>query len=148
MRHLSAFGLFILLAGCASSTTNYYTQTVQSWRGANMNDLVKRWGPADDRVSGPDGNAVYVYKTESYQAYNTPTSPSIGVNFGQHGTPVITNTTHTNNVWNRGMGLACIAVFIATPQGKILDTRINGNGCYGSEDFAKRMANPTVNVVK
>lgn len=143
MRQLIVIGCASLLIGCASSTNNNYTQTVQSWRGGNVSNLIARWGTPNDQAVGPRGNTAYVYTTTSYQSYQAPTNPSIGVHYTAQGAPVITNTgSAVMNMDRAGLSLNCTAIFIADGTGKIIDTKIQGAGCYGGTDFSSRMGNP------
>lgn len=120
MRFILYLGLTILLSSCVTTTTNYYPQTVQSWRGGNVNNLIRQWGAPDRTISSPNGNTLYLYQTQSYRHLNAPSSP-----------------------WNRGaMSSTCVATFEVARNGKILNTKIRGNNCYGNEHFAKRLSNP------
>jgi hypothetical protein len=143
MRFIVGLSLIILLSSCATTTTNYYQQTVQSWHGGDANTLIKRWGAPDRRTIGPDGNSLYLYQTQSYRNLNTPSSPSIGVNFNAEGHAVMTTTPNTNMAWNRGaMSYSCVTAFEVAKNGTILNTSIQGSSCYGNESFASRMKNP------
>ena len=44
MRFLICLGLSHFLTGCAGKSSGYYTQSVKSWRGANVSDLTSVWG--------------------------------------------------------------------------------------------------------
>lgn len=132
-----------LLTSCATTNTNYYTQTVQSWRGGNAQLLTKSWGRPDRVLATPKGNTFYIYQTQSYRNMNAPASPSIAVNMSQTGRPTLTSEPYMNTTWNRGaMSLTCVAGFEIARNGKIVNTRIEGSSCYSSESFAKRMSNP------
>ena len=142
MRHIISLGLVLLLASCAAGTSSYYTQTVDSWRGGNVNALVSRWGTPDLRTPGPNGTTLYAYRVTSYHSYNNRTSPAIGVNY-IGGRPVIAVTPSTNNAWNPGaMSIGCVAGFEANQKGVIVSTQIHGNGCYADQAFAAKHANP------
>lgn len=141
MRFIILLGLTILLSACGT-TTNYYTQTAQSWKGASLSDLSKRWGRPDQTVSNPKGNTIYVYKTESYQRTNTPVTPSAGVNFSGTGKPVIVTQSDANANWNRNMSLSCITYFIADSKHVITEVKISGNNCFGGSSYSSRMSNP------
>jgi hypothetical protein len=135
-------GFTILLVSCAA-TTNYYPETVQSWKGGNANALVKRWGTPDERLNGPKGSAVLVYKTQTMRNYNAPASPSIGVSVAPDGRPIMTTATNVNNTWNRnGVSLTCVTAFQVNAKGTILSSVSKGTGCYGSQQFVSRMGNP------
>ncbi|EKD70336.1 MAG: hypothetical protein ACD_46C00566G0004 [uncultured bacterium] len=146
MRQVILLGLCLIITGCAGK--NYYTQTVQSWKGGSAKNLVSRWGSPDDSLQGAGGMTYYLYKTESYHTYNTPSSPSVGLNLSSDGRPVMTTAPNTNLTWNRDMSLTCNVIFAINSQGTIVDTRIQGTTCYGSEGFAKRLSNPSVGIVK
>lgn len=131
MRCLISLGLAILLSSCATSNANNYTQTVQNWRGGNVATLIQQWGTPDVKTPGSKGNTVYVYKTTSYSNANTPTAPVVGINASGN-KPVFVTPPNTNNTWTRGpMSLSCLASFIVNSKGTIVDTHIEGNGCYG-----------------
>ena len=138
----------ILLSSCATTTSNYYTQTVQSWRGGNVTTLITRWGRADSTITAGDGNTLLVYKTEGYRTYNTTASPAVGVNYSGSGKPVIVSTPNTNSSWSRGtMSLTCSVGFEVDKHGTIVDTQVQGPGCYGGENFAAKMGNPNAKVI-
>lgn len=121
MRYLLLPICISLLAACAQ-TINYYTPTVESWRGGNINTLVTRWGKPDVRTMTPNGNINYTYQTASY--HNTP---------GQS----------TNFAASRGgISYNCLTIFTASKQGKILSVEKQGQGCYGSANFANTKSNP------
>lgn len=145
MRQIILFGLSLLLSAC--STTNYYTQTVQSWRGGDSRSLIKQWGSPDDTLRGANGNTYYVYQTDSYGSYSGPSSPSVGVTMGSDGKPIMTTFPNTNTTGNRGLTLGCTVIFSVNSSGQVFETNIRGSACYGSQGFAKRLANPNVNVV-
>jgi hypothetical protein len=137
------FGLFLILilTGCGT-TTDYYTPTVNSWRGGNVKTLVKTWGMPDDKVTGPGGNTVLVYNLQRFRTMTGSTSPSTGVTFTPGGTPIITTIPNTSMAATRGMALSCTTMFIANAEGTILQTKSQGP-CTGSSSFQAKMANPT-----
>lgn len=146
---MTIFGLTILLAGCATTMNNYYQQTVQSWRGGSVNQLVKQWGRPDRVATGPKGNTLYVYETQNYRTVSGPTYPAVGVHVGSDGRPVMTTSPATNMAWNRGsMSISCVAAFETDPSGKILNTEVQGSNCYGGESFAKRLSNKNAPLPK
>lgn len=144
MRQVILLGLIALLTGCVSSTNGNYTQTVSSWRGGNVKTLLSRWGAPASQVTGPKGNTAYVYNTQSYRAIPNRSGPAIGVHYTGRSAPVITNTNPAvMNAADRGsMSINCSAVFLANPQGKIIDTQVQGVACYGGSRFMSRMGNP------
>jgi hypothetical protein len=141
MRHLLLPLCVSLLAGCAA-TTNYYTPTVESWRGGNVDTLVQRWGTPDVRSRTSDGNVAYLYQTASYHNNAGPSSPQIGVNYTPGGRPNII-TQDTNFAASRGgITYNCLTTFVANRQGKIVRVEEQGHGCYGNAGFANSKSNP------
>lgn len=140
MRFLMGICLIMLLVSCTNSTENYYTPTVKSWRGAHLTTLLKTWGYPDKKINRQDQHTFYVYYTESNYHYPAPSSPGIGLNIGARGLPVVT-TPNTNMTWNRGnKALVCLTIFEVLPNGKIIDTQIQGDQCYMNEKMAKKMS--------
>lgn len=141
MRYLLLSIYISLLAACAQ-TTNYYTPTVESWRGGNVNTLVERWGKPDARSMTKDGTIAYLYQTASYHNNAGPGSPQVGVNYITGGRPAIISQ-NTNFAASRGgITYNCLTMFVANKQGKILRVEKQGQGCYGSANFANTKSNP------
>lgn len=133
----------LFLVSCAS-TANYYTQTVDSWRGGKARRLVARWGTPYKQFMATNGSSVYIYKTKSYHQSPTPISPPLQVGLGRDNKPTIHSMPSYNNTWNRGPSSSCIAAFKADKDGVIVGTQTQGVGCYGNANFAKTMGNPDV----
>jgi hypothetical protein len=144
MRFITCLAFFILLSGCAATTTNYYTSTVQSWRGSNAKSLIQVWGRPDTQIVNPNGSAIYVYKTQSYSNSSVQGSDPVGVNVSRTGKPIIVTTPTINNAGTRGspQSLNCLAVFETDPKGIIISTEIRGKACYASPSFVNKMSNP------
>ena len=142
MRILISIGFIILLSSCATTTTNYYSQTVQGWRGGNAQTLVSVWGTPDSRTAGPNGTIIYTYKTENYRANTGRYSPSVGVSFTRGGAPAMTTQPSTNFSIDRGLSLSCTTMFVVDRNGKIVDTQSQGNNCNGSASFSRSKGNP------
>ncbi len=138
MRLLISLALIIFLSACAS-TANYYTSTLNSWRGSNANALVKTWGTPNTKIVNPNGTMVFVYKTKSYAAGRTQGSPAIGVNVSSAGRPVIVNPTE-NKALSRNLTITCLAVFQIDKNGRISSTEVRGKGCYGDQYFAQKLS--------
>lgn len=142
MRFIIPFGLTLLFTGCAATTSaNYYNQTVQSWHGGNVKNLVEIWGTPDQKVSTLAGTTVYVYKSHSFRSAPASESPSIGVNTSRPGSPTITVSPNTNQSWSRSTSTTCLAAFEFDSKGKIIDTKTQGSGCYGGHAFMEQKAN-------
>lgn len=143
MRLMMWLGPLLLLSGCATSTANYYTQTVSGWRGGNAKNLVSHWGQPDQKVISPSGSTTYVYHTQSYRTYHYPTSPPVAANYSEGGRPVIVPMTNTtlNNEDRRFMSIPCTVIFETNSKGVVTRTKVQGSGCYGSDRFARRKKN-------
>jgi hypothetical protein len=136
---LIALGFTLLLAGC--DTANYYTPTVQSWRGANINTLTKRWGRPDIIMPGPNNTTLYGYKSTSYHVYQEKASPSIGVN-NQGAHPVVVNLpTEASSGRGYHPPLKCTTYFIVDRSGSVIGSQSQGNGCYRSANAARNFSN-------
>lgn len=142
MRLFTLLTLSAALAGCAAGSSGYYTQSVESWRGGKVSDLVNAWGKPYNTMSGPNGNTNYVYKRQSFSRTNNNYSPSIGVHPRNGGISVVTSTPNAQAPMNQSFGAYCLTVFTSTPKGKIVDTNIQGTNCYISQSAAERLANP------
>lgn len=140
MRLLVCLLISLILASCSAGSRGYYTQSVQSWRGGNVTQLTQAWGPPSMTMQN-GANINYVYKQQSFYSSNATYSPSIGVDRDGRAAVVTTNPT-INTPWNRGFAAYCLTVFTATPQGKIVDTNIQGSNCYVSQSKALGLANP------
>lgn len=142
MRQILVTSIAFLLVGCATQA-NYYTQTVQSWRGGNINKLVNRWGRPDDRALTADGHIAYQYQTASYHHQASPHAPLAGMTIqGGQNRPAILNQ-NTNFAASRGgITYNCQTTFISNRQGTILQVVEQGYGCYGNSHFASTHSNP------
>jgi hypothetical protein len=141
MRFIISLGLVILLTSCAGTTGNYYTSTVNSWRGGSAASLIAQWGTPDTKIVNPNGSVIYIYKTKSYDTASTSGSSPVGVNVSRTGRPVIV-TPNNANISRSALSIHCLAVFEADAKGKIYNTEVRGQGCYGSQNFVKTKGNP------
>ena len=133
---ICSLGLTILLAGCASSTSNHYTQSVQTWRGSQISTLISQWGKPDESIIAPNGDRTYLYKSQS-TALNYPSfSPAQGVTYSKGGRPILTTSPTTNMSSSRGnTNSFCMAAFEVNAKGVIVSTQLLGNGCFGQTGF-------------
>ncbi len=144
MRLLISLGLSLLLAGCAASSSGYYTQSAQSWRGGSATDLINSWGKPTTTIKTADGKTVYTYRHESYESATTTYSPSIGVtNRGRSNSiPVMTAMPNANSPMNRGLMTYCQITLTANAKGVIVATATEGNSCNNITRHDKALANP------
>lgn len=141
MRLMIFSGLTILLAGCATTTTNYYSSTINSWQGGKSNKLMSAWGQPDRRIEMRDGSSILIYKTTSYRTYSTTGSPAIGVNTSGPNPVLVTQPNTNNALESRTLSLDCFATFEVNKQGTIVKTQYTNHGCYAGHTFADRLAN-------
>lgn len=134
MRYLITLLAVFLLGGWTIYGTNHFAATVASWKGQSVKNLYRTWGSPDGIMQGDNGNSIYVYKTTSYRQSYSP--PSVGVNTAG-GRPVIVVPT---NMGRSGFTYECTTLFEVNKQNIIVRVSYQGNGCFGSEGFAHRMA--------
>jgi len=65
MKKLLVILLCLGLAGCAT-----INKTMESWMGANANDLIASWGPPQQTMSDGQGGQILVYS--SARTWTTP----------------------------------------------------------------------------
>jgi hypothetical protein len=148
MRNIVSLLLLMLLTACVAPKPNYYAPTVNSWRGSHISTLTQRWGTPDIQRLMSNGHSLYLYKIESYRSTTQTYSPSIGVNDTRGNAPILTSSApNTNMTWNRGgMSLSCAVLFETNKNNIIVNTTMQGNGCYGGKEFARKKANPAAPV--
>ncbi len=112
--------LLVFLAGCA--TTGKYEEILNSWVGADVNQLVNSWGYPDGSFEAPNGNKVYVYGSSG--SYRMPTQTNTTYN-------VIGNTVYGNSVTTGGQTLNfwCKTYFEVNESNRIVTWRWEGNNC-------------------
>lgn len=132
----------LLLSSCVIGSGNYYTQTVEGWRGGRVCALVDRWGIPYKKIMAANGATVYVYKTKSYHPTPSPVAIREDFSLGKNERPSIMSTPNVNSTWSRGDSYSCISAFQANKAGVIVGTQTHGSGCYGSASFAETMGNP------
>ncbi|MFD1162964.1 MULTISPECIES: hypothetical protein [Hwangdonia] len=49
----------LLVSSCVSSKN--YANRINTWRGADVNDLINSWGPPSDIYELPNGSKMYTY---------------------------------------------------------------------------------------
>jgi hypothetical protein len=141
MRLTILTGLTILLAGCATTTSNYYSSTIQSWQGGSLSRLKSIWGQPDREIITAGGNKILTYKTTGYRTYSTTGSPAIGVNVAGSNPIIVTQPSTNSALETRTLSLNCYATFVVNQKGVITSAQSTGNGCYASHAFADRLGN-------
>ncbi len=64
--------LISFVAGCTGQTAQERQVVLDSWIGANAQDLVDSWGYPSNQLTAPNGNTVYVYHWEGHSTDDTP----------------------------------------------------------------------------
>lgn len=116
--------LLILLTSCAS--TNYYEQTINSWRGSSIQDLVKSWGEPNQIIKSADGSQIISYITKRPLYFgNTDYQTMVFVAGGKNiGVQVPRNQPRT-------MMTGCATQFSVDREGKIISAHSWGGACMG-----------------
>lgn len=146
MRSIFMLGLSILLVSCAGTMNNYYPQTVSSWQGANVKNLIARWGVPYMSMTGPTGNQIIAYKSNTFGSNSPTTTPPVAVAYTSKGRPVLISQPNNGINWGRGPGFSCVAIFEADASGTIVSTQSQGMGCYAGKGFVTTMGNPNVHI--
>jgi len=113
--------LFVIgLSACA--TTANYEKILNSWVGANVNQLVSSWGYPENSFTAPNGNTVYAYNSSG--SYTTPTNTT--TTYSGYGNSVYANTSTTGG---QTYNYTC-QTFIEFNQKNIITTwSWKGNNC-------------------
>jgi hypothetical protein len=86
---LIVLGSAFLLSGCLG------TDTLNSWKGRNLTDLVYAWGPPDRQDRLPDGRAVITYSHQRLVGLNTMECEAV---FGADKAGIIRDATASGNI--------------------------------------------------
>jgi hypothetical protein len=125
MPHIVNILLIMLLIGCSTQNSQHYTQSLDKWRGRDVNQLLAAFGTPNLKMPAAQGNTLYRYKIETYSSPGGPLSPQVGVNVSRSGRPVIVSATSTNG--NRGaIALNCYRNFLVNSQGIIVKAQSQG----------------------
>ena len=141
LRILSLLIITLFLAACA--TTDNYRLALNSWRGANINQLVNVWGYPDKTSTAPDGNKLYIYRMEqrgTNPIYSTGPTTSITQNSGG----MMVSTTSGTTSGGGSYDFNCTTWVEVDEHGTIVGTSFRGNNCVGTQDFLNTHANPAV----
>lgn len=120
-------GCLALLAGCAATvnpvttesraTREKYEAKLNSWLQADINTLVKSWGPPSGEFKVANGNKVYVYQGETSRHVPARSHPLAG-NLGNF----ITGGDSVQIFW-------CKTFFEVGADNRIVQWRFEGNNC-------------------
>ncbi len=116
MRYMSMLLLLavLYLSACVHSPS-YYEQC-RTWVNRDATTLIKEWGPPSQTLGTPNGNTLYVWTTQRMEQ-----SPVVAV--------PNSSTDRTYRTGGEVTVKTCRTSFEATPQGVIIDVKVQGNGC-------------------
>jgi hypothetical protein len=87
-----------------------YEEVLESWIGADINNLIDSWGPPDQQYRMPNGNMLYTWIDSS----------SVTMPFMNDG----------DTIWGGGtLIFSCTTTFSVQPSGRIFSWRWKGNKC-------------------
>jgi len=133
----SALFFALMLTGCA--TTKNYQLAVNSWQGANENQLFGVWGYPNRIQKLPNGHRLLLYRTHYRGRYPIVTIP------GYTSVRTQNNQTMVNSQPSMVSGggsydLQCVTWFEVNRKGVILQGRFRGNNCEGAKSFVRAYA--------
>jgi hypothetical protein len=116
MRHIPMLLLvgFLSLSACVHAPSYY--ERCQTWINRDAPTLIQEWGPPAQTLGTPNGNTLYVWTTQRMDQ-----TPDVAVQRSSTGTYYYTGGGVTVKT--------CQTSFEATPQGIIVDVKVQGNGC-------------------
>lgn len=120
--------LTLLLTACA--TPGNYQQMLVQWHGAHVQDLTRHWGPPTVVIPLSNGNANYTYVR--HQLYTAPAPLASSMNYmNVDGTPIYASGFN-GGVIGQTISLFCNTAFEVDPQGIIVNSQFQGNGCVAN----------------
>lgn len=136
--------LAVLLSGCA--TTANYEKILNSWVGANVDNLVMRWGPPTSSYPLSNGGQVLEYSRQRnvqiggyttmvpQTTYNSGSANVYGTGGSTYGTYSGTSTTYVQRTTPvQNIAMQCVTRFTVNAQGAIFNWVWQGNDCKAME---------------
>lgn len=122
--------LALALAACA--TTANYQKLMDSLVGADVNEVLRTWGPPTQTTTMPNGNRLLVY--ERAGSYTTPmtVSPSPNV-VTRAGNVIIAQPGPTTIVGGETVETLCRTNIEVDASGRIVSAQFTGNSCRARE---------------
>lgn len=126
--------LLISLTGCLGPSLEKrrenFQRTMDSWRGSDINDYMRKNGYSTSSNHLPNGNIVYIFQqsaTAQNPTYRTPIQTTVTPNYFGGATA----TTTGGQVYGGGTTTFWCNIYIETDQGgRIVYWRSEGNRCY------------------
>ena len=122
--------LFLILSAflAACSTPEKYHSAVESWQGANLQDLFSSWGYPDKMEKRDNGTMRYIYVGK----------PLVQSNASADQLPA---DSQTAVVKINGDYPLCQTVFIANSSNRIINATSEGVGCTATDLYARSISN-------
>ena len=125
--------LVALLSACA--TQQYYSNAVNSWVGADQEQVYRTWGYPDKIQRLPNGHKVLRYHDEEHgrdPIYSTPASTSVQ-----------TKSDGSTHIYTTGGSISgggtfdykCTTWFEIDRKGRVVNTSFRGNNCVATKNF-------------
>jgi len=136
LKYIFFVTLFFFAVSCA--TTAKYEKLLDSWMGANVNELIRSWGAPNSSYEMSNGNKILTYmrsRSGSIPIYNQPQSTTHqGTIYGSGGmtnysgtsTSTYGTTTYIPVTWS------CKTEFTVNAQETIINWRWQGNNCIST----------------
>lgn len=134
-KSLTVLGLLAMIAMLtACATQQYYAGAVNSWQGANQEEVYRTWGYPNRVNKLPNGHKVLVYRYKERVRQPVYSSPgSTTVIQGRHRTRVIsTGPTYSGG---GSYQLNCTTWFELGKHGRVVNTSFRGNDCVATKEF-------------
>lgn len=136
MKKIVWFILAVAIVGMLSScaTQQYYASAVNSWQGANQEQVYHVWGYPDRVEKLPNGHKVLVYRNRIHgrnPVYRNPGSTTV-INRGR------TTEVYTKGPSYSGGGsydLRCTTWFELGKNHRVVNTSFRGNNCVATKNF-------------
>ena len=122
----------VMLQSCA--TQQYYAMAVNSWQGANQEDVYRVWGYPDKVRKLPNGHKVLLYRDEVKgrdPVYSTPGSTTIVQHKGH--TKVVTTAATVSG--GGTYDYKCVTGFEINNKGQVVNASFRGNNCLATKEY-------------
>lgn len=135
-----------LLAGCA--TTANYAAAVNSWQGATVSSLFKKWGYPNRILKLPNGNRLYVYRYVNRGQTPATVFPGYTTVDSYRGETYVSSVPPTI-IGGESYDLRCVTWFEANRRNRIIGMSFRGNNCATTTTISQTYTNPTrLNIKK
>lgn len=141
IRGLTLAIISFFLVACA--TEENYQLALNSWRGANINQLVTLWGYPDQTSRAPDGNRLFIYRLEERGRNPVYVTPAM-TNVVQNGQGLTVMTTPGMVSGGGTYDFHCTTWVEVNKHNIIVNTAFRGNNCVATGTFVNTHANPAI----